>query len=212
MYTTASNAAATSKESVLFNFADGADLLTRRLLDEIDYGLMLVDIAGHVVLANRAARQRSAEGGALRLVGERVVPARQADAGPFGIALADAVRGRRTLLQIGADDAATSLAVVPIAIGGGEQGALLILGRRQLCETLSVEMYARRHGLTGAEVHVLRALCDGLPPSDIASRFGVTLSTVRTQVAAIRSKTAAASIRELVHQVASLPPIVALAA
>jgi DNA-binding CsgD family transcriptional regulator len=69
-------------------------------------------------------------------------------------------------------------------------------------------MYARRHGLTAAEMHVLRALCEGLPPAEIAAEFGVKLATVRTQVASIRSKTEAASIRELVSRVAALPPIV----
>ena len=59
-----------------------------------------------------------------------------------------------------------------------------------------------------AEVHVLQALCTGLPPARIAAQFGVKLATVRTQVAAIRSKTDAASIRDLVSRVASLPPIV----
>ena len=105
-------------------------------------------------------------------------------------------------------DAELTLAVIPLALGNGRPGALVILGRRHLCETLSVEMFARRHGLTGAEANVLQALCEGVPPAEIATQFGVKLATVRTQVAAIRSKTAAASIRELVRRVAALPPIV----
>jgi DNA-binding CsgD family transcriptional regulator len=55
---------------------------------------------------------------------------------------------------------------------------------------------------------VLAALCDGDDPSGIARRFGVAVSTVRSQIASIRQKTRSTSIRELVRQVAVLPPIV----
>jgi DNA-binding CsgD family transcriptional regulator len=55
---------------------------------------------------------------------------------------------------------------------------------------------------------VLAALCDGTPPRQIASALGVALSTIRSQLGAIRAKTGAASIRTLVRQVAVLPPLV----
>jgi DNA-binding CsgD family transcriptional regulator len=188
---------------------DIAEALLPRLLDEIDYGLMLVEAeTGRLLLSNRAARLECAAGRTLRSTGERLLASRGCDALPLAQAFADAARGRRTLLTLGADDERLTLAMVPLALDEGRAGALVIVGRRQLCETLSVQMFARRHGLTSAEVHVLQALCDGLPPAEIAAQFGVKLATVRTQVAAIRSKTDAASIRELVRRVASLPPIV----
>lgn len=185
------------------------DALLARLLDELDYGMLLVEPGeARVLLANRAARVECADARSLRLVGQHLMAARSSDATPLALALLDAARGRRSLVELGSGDARLALAVIPIALAGGRSGALLIAGRRQLCETLSVEMFARRHGLTGAEANVLRALCDGAPPTEIAAQFGVKLATVRTQVASIRSKTAAASIRELVRQVAALPPIV----
>lgn len=189
--------------------AEAADVLLPRLLDEIDYGLMLLDVEGaRLLLANRAARVECAGGRALRCAGERVLAARPADSAALALALIDAARGRRTLLSLGDSEARVTLAVIPLSLGNGHPGALLIVGRRQLCETLSVEMFARRQGLTSAEVHVLQALCTGLPPARIAAQFGVKLATVRTQVAAIRSKTEAGSIRDLVRRVAALPPIV----
>ena len=186
------------------------DALLSRLLDEIDYGLILLEVGdARLLFANRAARVECADGRTLRLTGNRVLAARSSDMAGLALALLDAARGKRTLLDLGADEARLTLAVIPMALGSaGRHGALLIVGRRQLCETLSVEMFARRHGLTGAEVNVLQALCTGLPPAEIAAQFGVKLATVRTQVAAIRSKTDAPSIRELVRQVAALPPIV----
>jgi DNA-binding CsgD family transcriptional regulator len=63
-------------------------------------------------------------------------------------------------------------------------------------------------GLTPAETRVLELLCAGVRPTEIAGRAGVAVSTVRTQIGSIRAKTGAASIRELVRQVAVLPPLV----
>jgi DNA-binding CsgD family transcriptional regulator len=68
--------------------------------------------------------------------------------------------------------------------------------------------FARNHGLTLAETRVLEALSEGLQPSDIAARFGVGLSTVRSQIGSIRAKTRSDSIGALVRQVAVLPPLV----
>jgi DNA-binding CsgD family transcriptional regulator len=55
---------------------------------------------------------------------------------------------------------------------------------------------------------VLEHLCGGVRPTEIAQRQGVAVSTVRTQIGSIRAKTGATSIRELVRQVAVLPPLV----
>jgi DNA-binding CsgD family transcriptional regulator len=86
--------------------------------------------------------------------------------------------------------------------------ALVVFGRRQVCEPLSVEFYAREHRLTAAETSVLRGLADGLRPAQIAREAGVAMSTVRTQITSIRLKTGARSIGELVRLVTVLPPIV----
>ena len=92
---------------------------------------------------------------------------------------------------------------------GHSPGEVLVLfNRAQMCETLSVELFARAHGLTHAESAVLTGLCRGAAPARIARDVGVAVSTVRTQVASLRQKTGAASIADLVRQVAVLPPIV----
>jgi DNA-binding CsgD family transcriptional regulator len=85
---------------------------------------------------------------------------------------------------------------------------LVVLGKREVCGALSVQGYARSVHLTPAETRVLEKLCGGVRPSDIANDAGVAVSTVRTQIGSIRAKTGAASIRDLVRQVAVLPPLV----
>ena len=50
-------------------------------------------------------------------------------------------------------------------------------------------------------------LCKGLQPADIARLQGVAISTVRTQIASLRHKTGAATVADLVHHIARLPPV-----
>jgi DNA-binding CsgD family transcriptional regulator len=103
-----------------------------------------------------------------------------------------------------------SVAIIPIDARTPDAvpATLLVLGRRQLCETLTVDWFAREHGLTPAEAQVLKSLCAGLRPQEIADRHGVALSTVRTQVGSLRAKTGSTSIRVLVSQVSMMPPLV----
>ena len=54
---------------------------------------------------------------------------------------------------------------------------------------------------------MLQALCDGLRPKEVARRCEVAVSTIRTQISSIRTKTQTASIRDLVSRVSVLPPI-----
>ena len=74
-------------------------------------------------------------------------------------------------------------------------------------ETLTVDFYARSHGLTSAEMNVLKHICSGMKPKEIARDHGVAISTVRSHICSIRIKTQTDSIRELINRVAVLPPI-----
>ena len=55
---------------------------------------------------------------------------------------------------------------------------------------------------------MLTGLCDGLSPAELAELHGVAISTVRSQIANIRAKTRTGNIRDLIQQVAVLPPLV----
>ena len=87
------------------------------------------------------------------------------------------------------------------------QFALLAFAKQQLCDNTTITLFARERGLTGAEGQVLAQVCKGLRPQEIATRQGVQISTVRTQLRAIRHKTASDSVRELIEKVSVLPPL-----
>ena len=203
-------------------------LCMTRMLDEIDYGMVLVTADAQVVYLNHAARLELDGEHPLQLLGCALRAHRPQDVAPLHDALASAQRGLRKLVMLGAGAHRVSISVVPLP--GGSQGTnasndrdsaqgghqrhadlrpttLLVLGKRQVCEQLSVQGYARSMRLTPAETRVLELLCAGVRPTQIARQQNVEVSTVRTQLGAIRNKTGAAGISDLVRQVAVLPPL-----
>ncbi len=181
-----------------------------RMLDEIDYGMLLVAGDGTVLHANHVARAELDAEHPLQLLGAEVRVRCPQDLAPLHEALRAArERGLRRLLGLGQGAQRMSVAVVPLAAAGAEDGmTLLVFGKRRVCESLSSHWFAREHGLTPAEARVLAALCDGRTPRQIATAQGVAICTVRSQIGALRAKTGATDLRSLVRQVAVLPPLV----
>ena len=180
------------------------------MLDEIDYGMVLVGEGGQVLHVNHAARADLDAEHPLQLLGRELRTRLPQDGAALADALQAAQRGLRRLVTLGGRAQPLPVAVVPLgAMPGGSMAAtLLLLGKRSVCESLSVQWFARSHALTPAETRVLEALCQGLDPREVAEQNGVGLATVRTQIGSIRSKTGAESIRDLVRRVAVLPPMV----
>lgn len=183
-----------------------------RVLEEIDYGMVVVTASGALRYANQLARNELAGTGPLSLLQGQVRGNQPSDHCQLQLALADAVRGRRRLVSLGHNGSSISVAVLPLPAHededeGTEALALLTFGKRQACETLTVDFFARSQGLTGAEARVLQALCNGAKPKEIAAQCDVAISTVRSHICSIRVKTQTANIRQLVDRVAMLPPI-----
>ena len=180
------------------------------MLDEVDYGMLLLADTAQVLHVNHAARAELDAGHPLQLLGRELRAREPQDVARLHDALSGAHRGLRKLITMGAPGQRVSVAVVPLGVlgSGGTPATLLVMGKRQVCEPLSVQWFARSHGLTPAETRVLEALCNGGDPREIAEQHGVGMATVRSQIGSIRQKTGAESIRDLVRQVAVLPPMV----
>lgn len=188
--------------------------LLARMLDIVDYGLVLVADDGRVAFVNQIARSELGGSHPLQLHGDLLRARRPQDLQALHAALAGAWhKGLQRLLTLGGDSAgAVTVAVIPMSEPdlGAAAGAMLVFEKRVVCDELTTEAFARHHKLTAAELRVLKQLCTGIRPSEIASRQGVALSTVRTQIGCVREKTGAANIGELVRKVATLPPLVRL--
>jgi DNA-binding CsgD family transcriptional regulator len=192
---------------------DGASMLAllAATVDEIDYGLLLVSSGQHVAHANHAARTELDAQHPLELRDAKLNAKRPQDAALLRDALIDVCqRGHRRLITLGPTARRISISLVPLACAAsvGSTWALALIGKPQVCQDLSVEAFARAHKLTQAETSVLKGLCLGARPAQIARENNVAISTVRSHVGSIRSKTSVPSIGALVRTVSMLPPIV----
>lgn len=176
------------------------------VLDSLDQGVLLVDWDSKVLLANRRAVDHVTHSDVMALSGGRLRACRVDD----DRRLADAVavvsrRAQCRLLRLGSPDDPLFLALSAMARPGGSRLVLCLLGRTSVGNPLTLQWYAQCCGLTAAESLVLKKLCAGLEAADIAALHGVALSTVRTQLAAIRAKTGRKTIRSVQQTLACLP-------
>ena len=182
------------------------------LLDVVDYGILLVRADHTVGCANHAARLDLAKDHPLLLTGSTLTARHRQDSGPLRASIDSALRkGIQCLLTLGEHtNHSVCIAVLPIndADVGKPGQAVLVLGKRAVCGDLSTEAFARQHGLTPAELRILKQLCAGHPAAEIAKMQGVALTTVRTQISSVRDKTGSQTIGALVRSVARLPPLV----
>jgi DNA-binding CsgD family transcriptional regulator len=175
-------------------------------LDTLAQGVALVDQEFRVAYANASARATLARCGWL-VVGGQLRCARPADQALWSQALHKVCGSeRRELIELCAGDAPTFAALVP-APGPGRCWAFVTFGRDELCGALELQLFASRHGLTYAECEVLRKLSLGLKATEIAQAHGVAISTVLTQVAAVRAKTLCSSVRQLLSRLSRLPQL-----
>jgi DNA-binding CsgD family transcriptional regulator len=209
----------------LINFSgrdrrNGAEAALLRLLtavlNEVDYGLVLLDGAGQVIHANHRARQDFQDLHPLFVERDRLVCRDKPAQGQLDAALtAASQRDQRSMLAMQFGGRAVGVSIVPLPgklqdrQGSSAQGhpVLVALQRKALVETLSVGAFARSYQLSTRESEVLAALCEGLKPAQIALRMGVGVSTVRSHVHNLKSKTGSSSMIELLQQVAVLPPM-----
>jgi DNA-binding CsgD family transcriptional regulator len=175
------------------------------LLDFVDYPMVLVVDGRRVAHANRAARLPMGVATAHSYVCARLVDGSE---GLVSACLA-AQRGLRSLLrlQFTGEPRVRLTAVLPVDGGGDRPAAVVMFERPALCQPLSLYGFGRAMGLTDAEVRVLNELWEGNSPQQIATSRQVALSTVRTQLGQIRSKTGSQSVGAVIRQIATLPPI-----
>ncbi len=186
-----------------------------RMLDVVDYGMLMVVGDSLVSYANQTARAEMDDGHPLQMLGRELRARSPHDVAALRQALASALHRRaQTLLTLRGtgendDEGGEGLCVSVMPLGEHEDmpAALIVFGRRGVPEGLSTDAFARQHKLTSAETRVLKMLCAGCRPADIAAAHGVCVSTVRTQVGSIRGKVGTRDIGGIVRRVAQLPPL-----
>ncbi|MFO1245317.1 MAG: LuxR C-terminal-related transcriptional regulator [Ramlibacter sp.] len=180
------------------------------LLDELAYGLVITAPGAALLHANQAARHELGRFRALGLAGNTLRTRSAEDDKRLHDALAHAADGKRCFVTLARQqEAGLTIAVIPLRSEGrlAPARAALVFARASVCESLMLGFFARSHGLTATEEHVLGILCQGHSAPDIAVQMKVAVSTVRSHVRSLCAKTRCSGVRELVNRVAVLPPV-----
>lgn len=181
-----------------------------RVLEEIDYGLILVSPGGTLQHANHLARHELARNRYLGVEAGTIACQTPQQTEELLRSVRSAAQGRRQMVTLRNGPHALPIACVPLSHPqeGESASVLLMLARQSGTQNLAITFFARTYGLSPAEQSVLRLLCDGLDVQEIAQINSVSENTVRTQVRSLRDKTGINSMRLLVQRVAALPPVV----
>lgn len=180
-----------------------------RSMDEVDHGMLVIDAHCQVRHANHLARHALAQSRFIVCHGKMLLGSKTAYTQQIDQALKHAIKGHRQMIALKDGDNELTLAFVPLShpLENDTPLVLVMLSRQTACENLAVRMYARTHQLSPSEESVLIALCRGDSIPEIAEEHGVAISTVRTQIKAVRQKTGSNSIRMILLRVNSLPPV-----
>ena len=191
------------------------------LVEQLGFGVFVVDAAGQVQLLNRLGCEAIAAAAHLFLRGGLLGSADRAEAAALRAALIGAASGRRCFVRIAGRGGVqpSVVAVVPcgesglcpaLATPGGgvaEQMVALIFERPAEPAALTVTLFAQTYRITPAEQRVLSALCDGHAVNEIAKSLGSATATVRCHVRSLLEKTGCANLRALTCRVANLPAL-----
>lgn len=200
---------------------NGASLASRRealeaagsglalIFDELAHGVLVASAKGQLLHANQAARHELARRQMLTVHDGQLQAADARQSRLLVQALSKAESGLRSLIALRSAQERLSIAVVPLRSQPPRASTVaLFLSRASVCDALMLCFFARTHGLTPAEEQVLAVLCQGYSAPEAARRLNVAVSTVRSHVRSLCTKTHSNGVRALVSQVAVLPPLV----
>ncbi len=181
-----------------------------RVLDEVDYGMLIVDAQGTILHANHLARHELASGRMLMSYGNTLLGSSAEFTAQMQVAMEAAFRGQRRLVLLNKGERELAMTFTPLShpLEADQPTVLVMLSRQGTCDNLAVRMFARTIGLSPSEEAVLMGLCRGLEIPDIAAEHGVASSTIRSQIKTLREKAGSSSIRRLLQRINSLPPVV----
>jgi DNA-binding CsgD family transcriptional regulator len=190
--------------------------LLARVLDDIDYGVILVDGSGEILLANRTARSELEASSRIRFRNNKLSGMAPKAAFAIERAITDAKNGSRQLVEIASSRGSLMLAFAPLfdtedhrqaPDGCTARAVMVLMGKREALSPASLAEFARIHGISNAEQRLLPAICEGASIKEMARRQGISTCTVRAHLKSIRHKTGAPSLRPLMLQLMALPPV-----
>jgi DNA-binding CsgD family transcriptional regulator len=179
-------------------------------LDALTTAVLVLGADGRLVHCNAAGRAALAREDLLLSRVGIVEPWDRTVSPAFRAMLAGTAGGTVTLARRGGGSAVVS--ALPLHSGrrrmsapGSARVALFV--QDDPCGPHAIELLGRAYGLTGAELRVLLGLADDATPADVAKRYGIAPSTVRTHLKSLFSKTGTNRQKDLIRLLFSTPPI-----
>lgn len=196
--------------NLLRDGANGAGSGLALLMDELAYGVLVTSLDGQVLHANQAARHELVRRRVLGVRNHLLHSCAPEECKTLQEALTKVAQGKRSLITLTSTEGfSLTMAVLPLkSEDPADRGkAAFMFARASVCESLMLCFFARSHGLTVTEEHVLGILCQGYSAPEAAAQLKVAVSTVRSHVRSLCAKTRSSGVRELVNRVAVLPPV-----
>lgn len=181
--------------------------------DALAFGAMICDASGRVLLANKAAEDLARSGSGVILTRNGVSARVRAEAQKLALLIHRAASGESggSIRLTGTDGVAALFVLVtplPAKLGGAGAGRVLVaLRSARRSAAFKEATVAALFGLSPVQAATALALFNGYTPEKIAAERGVSIATVRTHLQEIFARTGAENQRDLVRQLAILPPV-----
>lgn len=188
--------------------------LTSTAVEAVAPALLLLNQAGGVMYANQAARAVLDRQDGLCLRDGRLSASRvKEEAAVQGFLKAETTESGT--LQIARSSGLPPLTLLRLPVADEEPGTpdarqarlAIVIQNPGAALSPDMEAFAQAYGLSPAEKRLATELVAGYLPKEAASRLGVSLSTVRTQMASVYAKTGVRREPELIRLVMSMPGI-----
>jgi DNA-binding CsgD family transcriptional regulator len=189
----------------------GFSPLGRAILDRIDRGIVLLDVAGAVVDANSIGRRVIESGNGVLVRGGRFSFADPATDARFERLLKARTDGAARVVAASvkrAGSATCRVLVAPLLLEGAHAAKaayIAVIYAPSEQRTITAEVLLEIYRLTRAQADVARHLYAGLSVEETATELKLSLNTVRTHLKQIFSKCEVQSQAELLHALALGP-------
>lgn len=179
------------------------------LLDELAFGLAIVDAQRHLLHASRAARHNLAGMHGLRLIDGVIEATQPEEAATLQKAIDAAQSGKRGYLMFGQGEHRGGVAILPLGepAPGYPVQVALVFEKAALGNDLGLHFFAQAYRLTRSEQAVLGVLSSGKSVVEVAGELKSSIHTARTHVRGILVKTGQQSLRGLIKRLGMLPPV-----
>lgn len=194
--------------------------ILQNVLEEIDYGVIVIRSSGRILLTNHLAQAELEASSCIRIRNEKLSAYSTKSLISIEHALLDAKNGVRRLVQTFSSKGTLTLSFAALSdIQDCPQSAdkisgelvLVLIGKHTVCNPATLAQFGQIHGLTRAEQRLLPAICTGASIKEMAKQQRNSVCTIRVHLRNIRSKTGSASLRPLMLQMTTLPPLRAMA-